>query len=711
MLIYRILFFMILANLKLLAQSYISDKDWEYHLNLTDINHLALFNNNIYCFASLGLYSVDLLNNSISRNLDALDVTDLSISATYSDSNYFVLGTSNGNIEILSSDQKTTLSLSDNKSHVKINSIFLHEENLYVATSSGLFNISLDQFFVKEIYKRFNESDEKSTVTDIAVFNNKIYIISSNRVYFFDLINQNPMDFNFWEEIKFNNDTPIGLFVWNNEILFYSINSIYDENQQKIFSNSDIKIKKLKESGEYIYMLYLNNGNEDMIGYLDSNKLNSITISDEIDYITDFIIVEDNLWISGQNFGLFNLIDKTFYTLSNSIKSDFKNISSINNAIYAFSDSNIVSYKEGSLDWENFKIASFSKITSIENHNNKLFFASNKYGIFNYAENKIINHLSKNSLLKMLPNGDIHVPDIKSRFNKLWILNYGSDNPLLSFDGQDEWMMYDIDSQSEVYPKQFEFVGNDIWISLDSNRGGGIIVYNIFSDEITSLSVSNGKLISNYINDLKVDNSGNLWIATDEGLVYYPPLELNNYNYVIPNDGNSYLFKGVKINSLDIDYSNNVWIGSDNGLFISNNEDNKLIYQFNENNSPLLSDSIRDIKSNEIGRTYILSNLGLQSINTSVLKPKFNLNELKIYPNPLKLKEHDRLYFSGLTLQSKIKIVSLSGDIITQFVVDGGGFSWNLLSSQGNKINEGIYLIFIVSQDGNEDLIGKILVL
>ena len=46
-----------------------------------------------------------------------------------------------------------------------------------------------------------------------------------------------------------------------------------------------------------------------------------------------------------------------------------------------------------------------------------------------------------------------------------------------------------------------------------------------------------------------------------------------------------------------------------------------------------------------------------------------------------------------------------------EFKIEGGGFSWNLLSSGGKKIDSGIFLIFIVSENGNEDLIGKILVI
>ena len=185
----------------------------------------------------------------------------------------------------------------------------------------------------------------------------------------------------------------------------------------------------------------------------------------------------------------------------------------------------------------------------------------------------------------------------------------------------------------------------------------------------------------------------------------------DDYSYIIPNDGNTYLFRGIKITSLEVDFANNIWIGSNNGLFVFNNKKNKLIYQFDENNSPLLSDSISSIETNEFGELFVLSKLGLQSIKTSVLKPQPNLNQVKIYPNPLKLDMHDRLYFSDLKSESMIKITSLSGEVINEFKIEGGGFSWNLLSSGGKKIDSGIFLIFIVSENGNEDLIGKILVI
>ena len=99
------------------------------------------------------------------------------------------------------------------------------------------------------------------------------------------------------------------------------------------------------------------------------------------------------------------------------------------------------------------------------------------------------------------------------------------------------------------------------------------------------------------------------------------------------------------------------------GLYITIKK-NKILYHFNKDSSPILSDSVLSIKSNQIGMMYVLTNLGLQTINTSVTRPEINTDNIKFYPNPLKLQEHDRLYFAGLPSSTKVRITSIGGDLI-----------------------------------------------
>ena len=61
--------------------------------------------------------------------------------------------------------------------------------------------------------------------------------------------------------------------------------------------------------------------------------------------------------------------------------------------------------------------------------------------------------------------------------------------------------------------------------------------------------------------------------------------------------------------------------------------------------------------------------------------------------------------------ENYVKITSLTGEVIIELEAFAGGFSWNLISADGNKISPGVYLVFLISQNGDENLINKILVL
>ena len=710
MIFYKILIFILFINIKLYSQLYVSDSDWDLHLNLKDVNHIVKYGNSIYCFSSIGLYSLDLSDNSISRNLNALDLDDLSVRATAQDSNYFFLGTASGKIEIISGNKKKILNLSEDNSIININSISLFKNNLFISTSSGVFNVSLDGLFIKEVYRYFENDSEVKNIRKTIVNDSAIYALSDDKVYHFNFENRNPLDYNLWEEIYFLDDHPVGIFEFNNLIYYYSTTNIYNLEKKIFFSSIDRQIKKVKEYSGKIYVLTTDQLNNDHLGFVEDGKIVGYSIPAEINQITDFLVFNNELWVSSLGDGLFNLDKMTSFSPNNSVASTFHNLVKYENTIFGLSDSDIFSEREGNLEWRNKKVNSFSEMTSATIYDDKLYISSKKDGIINYTDNKLINHLTPNSLLEKINENDIYISDIKSMNNKLWILNYGVENPLLSFDGDSEWMRYNINYLSNSLPKSFEFINENIWI-ISESPNIGILIYNVVSEDTDILSVNNGRLNSNSVNDIKMDLDGNIWIASDKGLIYYPKSDLINSEYIIPNDGTNFLFRGIKINTLEVDYANNIWLGSNNGVFVFNNKKNKILYHFNQDSSPILSDSVLSIKSNQIGVMYVLTNLGLQSINTSITRPEINTDNINFYPNPLKLLEHDRLYFAGLPSPTKVRVTSIGGDLIYETKSNGGGFSWNLLSETGSKIQPGIFLIFVTQEDGEEYLIGKILVL
>ena len=59
---------------------------------------------------------------------------------------------------------------------------------------------------------------------------------------------------------------------------------------------------------------------------------------------------------------------------------------------------------------------------------------------------------------------------------------------------------------------------------------------------------------------------------------------------------------------------------------------------------------------------------------------------------------------------NRIKITSLSGKEIITLSAIGGGTSWDLNDYLGIRVQRGIYMIFLLSDDESNKLISKILI-
>lgn len=700
-------------SLDLFSQINIQDKDWSPHVNLKNINFLSYFNDKLFCFAPSGFYSLDLNDNSISKNFSSLNVKNLSFTSSIIAGNTLVLASKNGEIEIFSNGEKFIIDLNSPGENILIYSMSIYDKTLFVSSNLGLINVSLELNIVKEKYHYFGEKREKLIPKKSYVIDNKLFIITENGIYYYEFGNGNPLDFNYWKKISIESHKLIGIYSLNDSYYFYSDNSVFSKDLESVFTTSENKLINIKTYGNNIYVLYEELQADKMkIGVLVNNKLLTLDFSENLTSINDFIEVKGHLWIAGNEYSIYNSSEKSFFIPSDNLETAPENIKSVDNGTYVFSSSNSISYNLSGDEWQNYKLSNFDNISSVANYGNDIYYSSYSKGLYNYSTGEIINHLSENSLLVPLPNDEVNISDIFFYNNKLWMINYGSKTPLLTYQKDNSWSYYELKNNKVIYPIKFKFNKNFIWILLEKNKGGGIIIYDIETNQVYNLSKENGKLNTNNVNDIDVDNLGNVWIATDEGLIYYSSSNFDdNFTYIIPNDGEKFLFKNIKITSLKITYSNHVLLGTEDGLIIFDNLNNSIVYQFNNLNSPLIEDFIKSISINEKGVSYILTSGGLMSLRTASTKPKDDYSKIKIYPNPIKLKEHDRLFFESLMDNNSVKIVSLNGEKVLETKVYGGGFTWDLINTYGNKIGPGIYLIFIINQDGLESMISKILVI
>ncbi|MDD3627442.1 MAG: T9SS type A sorting domain-containing protein [bacterium] len=83
--------------------------------------------------------------------------------------------------------------------------------------------------------------------------------------------------------------------------------------------------------------------------------------------------------------------------------------------------------------------------------------------------------------------------------------------------------------------------------------------------------------------------------------------------------------------------------------------------------------------------------------------------KIEYYPNPVSYSEDAKITFTKLKPNSVLKIYTLSGQLIYEYINESGdpNFEWKLQNELGKKLAAGIYLFYYKDEDGNEQT-GKI---
>jgi len=69
-------------------------------------------------------------------------------------------------------------------------------------------------------------------------------------------------------------------------------------------------------------------------------------------------------------------------------------------------------------------------------------------------------------------------------------------------------------------------------------------------------------------------------------------------------------------------------------------------------------------------------------------------------PNPFRARKHDEIVFRNLPQNSSIQIITISGDIVNEFIgINDIEYSWNVTNSQGQPLANGVYLYYISSDN------------
>jgi hypothetical protein len=172
------------------------------------------------------------------------------------------------------------------------------------------------------------------------------------------------------------------------------------------------------------------------------------------------------------------------------------------------------------------------------------------------------------------------------------------------------------------------------------------------------------------------------------------------------------LFQDEDVQCIAVDGANRKWVGTKNGLWLLSPEGDKIIYQFTQDNSPLLGNDIKKLAINPIsGELFIASTNGICSFRSTATEGASTQENSLVFPNPVPAGFNGTIAIRGLTTNALVKITALNGQLVFQTRALGGEAIWDGKLSNGTKAASGVYLVIVRDDTGKEKIVTKIVLL
>ncbi|WP_431243303.1 T9SS type A sorting domain-containing protein [Flavobacterium sp. P21] len=348
-------------------------------------------------------------------------------------------------------------------------------------------------------------------------------------------------------------------------------------------------------------------------------------------------------------------------------------------------------------------------------------------------EDNIPNFLynEKNSGLESITTEGPNYIDVRinaTAFDKtgnLWVTNSRIKNGLKVLKTNGQWGSYAMtsildDAQASSYGAILVDRNNVKWIA--TNRDG-VVGFNETNNTFKKMTfgADAGNLPIADVRSLAIDTKNQLWIGTTKGLRVLSnvgnfqndsQLKANPIIIMEDNLAQELLYEQF-ITTIAVDGANNKWIGtSDSGVFMVSPNGQETKYHFTNSNSPLPSNAINDIKINSTtGEVFIATNKGMISFGGIATEANEDLNNVYVYPNPVRPTYSGTVKVAGLLDKANIKITDIEGNLVYEATSEGGTIEWDTTAFGKYKVSSGVYMIFISAQDGSETKVKKVMVI
>ncbi len=676
------LFFFVLSIYGSTAQSLLQPVgQWREHLPYQNAIQVVTGNAQVYCATQYNVYSVDE-TNTITRYSKVTGLNDVGVSTIGWDeaSKQLVIVYNNSNIDVLKDRivrnigdvQRSTVS--GNKT---INYVYCNGGRAYLCSGLGVIVASLDRYEILDTWQPGNIGNPVQ-VNGFVTFGQFHYAATNEGVKRAAVGAANLADYRNWLPLPNRNHGPAAMvcatateaFVLQNDSIFTVGGSlVYADAQWPIISLSTAENKLLvcqrTVAGASRVLVLSTTGAIERV--VQQSGIISLprwaTLQNNAVWVADFFG-----GLSKFNGGVNRFVpdgppavatgemvvnNSTLYVAAGAVNEAWN---------YQFNRNGIYQFAQG--DWTSTSpfntpildtVLDFITLT-IDPRNNSLWAGSYGGGLVHFNEGNAITVYKQQTTLQPAIGDPTSYRVSGLAFdgdNNLWIANYGAAQNLQVRLANGQFKAFTIpffhfeNAISQVLVDDL----NQVW--MVSPRGNGLFVLNrgaaaenTNDDKWKYLRAGqgNGNLPDNTVYSMANDKDGFIWIGTARGIavVQCPErlFEPGGCEAILPvaqqDRFAGFLFQNEEVRTIAVDPANRKWIGTRNGVWCISSSGDKVIYRFTENNSPLLSNDVKQIAiDRQSGEVYFSTFNGICSFRSTAAAPTETKQEVLVFPNPV----------------------------------------------------------------------------
>ena len=637
-----------------------------------------------------------------------------------------------------------------------IYAIYPYDKNFYLSTGLGIVVIDAGKYEVKDSWFIGN-SGTKIKTTGFTTDGTFFYAATTEGLKKAAVSNPNLADYNNWQLLSGANgltNGPIANVVSiQNKVIILKNDSLFVLNGSNwnLFYQDGWPVTSMNTAGNKILLCQRqNNGLSRVLSLnLDGTIANILLQQNGIANPQKAILYQNDFWIADSTAGLshFNPVLVQRYQLNSPASVATGEIEFTNNGFYASAGevsnawtaqnnrNGFFYFKEG--DWKNVNPTVNPALDSlpdfislaIDKRDETIWAGSFGGGMAHKKTDNSIEIYKQNSPLRpdISNPGSYKVSGLAfDSENNLWIANYGAAQQLHTRKSDGSWKSFSVPfflpgnrvAQVLIDENNFKWIvsplGNGL-ICFDDNK----TIDNTADDKWRLLTGGggNGNLPSSDVLCVEKDKEGFIWVGTSNGIgVFQCAGEIFSNNgcdaiWPIVQQGSfaDYLFKGEEVRSIATDGANRKWVATKKGAWLVSAEGEKMVYYFNEENSPLLSNDLRQIAiDGKTGEVFFATAKGICSFRSTATEGTLKNENILVFPNPVPPGFNGTIAIRGVANNAIVKITELNGRLVYQTRALGGQAVWDGRDYSGRKIESGVYLVLISDESRKENASTKI---